>query len=115
MLLFEAAEKIKHRKFPTSYENMTKARTPKREAEELLEQVNADSIAIDCIEAQIRLSELLNEFWDSTGENDTYSAKLVYELLSGIRFDAKFDEDGMFDLEATENNGTRRIDGRLWI
>lgn len=34
-------------------------------------------------------------------DNDTYSANLVVDLLSSIRFDAKFDEDGVFDKEAT--------------
>lgn len=65
--------------------------------------MNADIMAIRCIEAQIRLSETLNDFWNETKEEDTFSASLVYEMLSEIRFDAKYDEDGMFDLEATEN------------
>lgn len=103
MRLVDAVEKIKNRKFPTSYENISNAITPKRESEMIIEQADADIMAIRCIEAQIRLSESLNKFWDYSDENDTYSAKLVYEILSGIRFDAKFDEDGMFDLEATEN------------
>lgn len=105
MLLFEAAEKIKKRSFPMSYEEMAKARSPKKEAEEILAQADADIMAIRCIEAQIRLSETLNEFWDGIKEEDTFSAQLVYEMLSSARFDAKFDSDGMFDLEATEGNG----------
>lgn len=110
MLLFEASEKLKKRSFPSDYEQFAKyCRTPDKEATELLAQADADIMAIRCIEAQIRLSELLNEFWDETKEEDSFSAQLVYEILSGIRFDAKFDSDGMFDLEATEANESKGI------
>ena len=111
MLLFKAAEKLKRRSFPCDYEQFAShTMTSNEEATELLAQVDADNMAIRCIEAQMRLSELLNEFWDGIKEDDTMSAHLVYELLSGIRFDAKFDEDGVFDLEATEGNESQGVD-----
>ena len=102
MTLEEASEKVKRRSFPMAYEGMAKSISPNGEAEEILAQANADIMAIRCIEAQIRLSETLNEFWNETKEEDTFSAQLVYEMLSSARFDAKFDSDGMFDLDATE-------------
>lgn len=64
--------------------------------EQIPEYFNSLEIASKSIEAQIRLSELLNSFFDDLSEEDSFSVDLVYEILSGIRFDAKFDEDGMF-------------------
>lgn len=78
MLLFEAKEKI---------DNV------KKENEAL-------EIASKCIEAQMRLADLLNDLqidlYNEIHEKDMYSIRLVYEMLSSIRFDAKFDEDGMY-------------------
>lgn len=105
MTLEEASEKVKRRSFPMAYEGMAKSISPNGEAEEILAQANADIMAIRCMEAQKRLQLLIKEFWDDIKETDNFSAKLVYELISGIRYDAKFDSDGMFDLEATEGNG----------
>lgn len=102
MTLEEASEKVKRRSFPMAYEGMAKSISPNGEAEEILAQANADIMAIRCMEAQKRLQELLKEFGDDIKETDNFSAKLVYELISGIRYDAKFDSDGMFDLDATE-------------
>lgn len=102
MTLEEASEKVKRRSFPMAYEGMAKSISPNGEAEEILAQANADIMAIRCMEAQKRLQELIKEFWDDIKETDNFSAKLVYELISGIRYDAKFDSDGMFDLDATE-------------
>ena len=102
MTLEEASEKVKRRSFPMAYEGMAKSISPNGEAEEILAQANADIMAIRCMEAQKRLQELIKKFWDDIKETDNFSAKLVYELISGIRYDAKFDSDGMFDLDATE-------------
>lgn len=87
MLLFEAENHIKSRMCPSDYENMPG---------NVIDQMQADVIAMQCINAQIRLAELLNSFFDDLSEEDSFSVDLVYEILSGIRFDAKFDEDGMF-------------------
>lgn len=101
MTLEEASEKVKRRSFPMAYEGMAKSISPNGEAEEILAQANADIMAIRCMEAQKRLQELLNDLMRTNLDNDTYSANLVVNLLSSIRFDAKFDEDGVFDKEAT--------------
>lgn len=96
MLLFEAKNNIKNRMVGI-YESMIG--NP-------IKQLNADLISIKCIEAQMRLAELLNDIApDLTSEshkNDTYSIQLVYEMLSTIRFDAKFDDDGNLITEEEE-------------
>lgn len=85
MLLFEAKSQIDDRlELSEDY----KCHIP--------EYFEALEIASKCIDAQIRLAELLNDFTERELKEDTYSAQLTYEMLSSIRFDAKFDEDGMF-------------------
>lgn len=99
MLLFEAKneidERIKH------YEHSDLRQECKEYAEAL-------RIASKSIEAQIRLSELLNEFLDGIKETDNFSTSLCYEMLSTIRFDAKFDEDGIYiNDEILENRNVK--------
>lgn len=106
MLLFEAKDIICKRKFPTTYENMVASTTPKEEAEEILRQGDADIMAIRCIEAQQRVADLLNEFWDGIKETDTFSARLVYEMIYGLSIEAKFDADGMVIMEDEANDGS---------
>lgn len=110
MTLEEASEKVKRRSFPMAYEGMAKSISPNGEAEEILAQANADIIAIRCMEAQKRLNELLNDLMKTDYENNTYSGNLVVDMLSIIRFDAKFDKDGAFDSEATWKGGANDRD-----
>ena len=94
MLLFEAKDIICKRKFSTAYEKMVASTTPKKEAEEILRQGDADIMAIRCIEAQQRVVDLLNEFWDNVKETDVFSAQLVYEMARSFSIEAKFDSEG---------------------
>ena len=104
MLLFEAKGIICKRKFPSAYEGMVKAVSPKKEADAILAQCDADIVAIRCIEAQQRVADLLNEFWDGIKETDTFSARLVYEMIYGLSIEAKFDADGMVIMEDEAND-----------
>lgn len=70
--------------------------------EHMPEYFEALEIASKCIEAQMRLADTLNDFSEQELDRDTYSARLCYDMLSSIRFDAKFDEDGMFVEEQDE-------------
>lgn len=86
MLLSEAEKLIKSRMFPTDYADFG----------EIIKQADADVMALRCIEAQIRLQNLLNDFWDGVKEGDTFSTQLVHELISSCSIEAKFDEDGIY-------------------
>lgn len=91
MLLFEAKAEIEERlKLNDEYKN------------DIPEYFAALEIAVRCIEAQERLADILNDFWADTNEDDMFSAKLTEDMLQGIRYDAKFDDDGMFIREDDE-------------
>lgn len=94
MLLFEAHDVIGKRKFPKFYEDTIVAGTPNDEADSILLQANADIMAMRCIEAQQRVADLLNEFWDNVKETDVFSAHLVYEMARSFSIEAKFDSEG---------------------
>jgi len=91
MLLFEAKAEIEERlKLNDEYKN------------DIPEYFEALEIAVKCIEAQERLADILNDFWADTNEDDMFSAKLTEDMLQGIRYDAKFDDDGVFIREDEE-------------
>lgn len=76
MLLFEAKAELEER-----------LRLQDEYGHELPEYFEALEIASKCIDAQIRLADLLNDFTENELENDTYSAKLCYDILTQCRFD----------------------------
>lgn len=79
MLMFEAKAQIDERlKLKDEY----KAQIP--------EYIEALEIASKAIEAQIRLADLLNDFYaedDDKHKDDMYSRALTLELLESIKFD----------------------------
>lgn len=89
MLLYEAKAEIDERLAHYYKGDMT-------DLFELKPYIEALEIASESIEAQMRLAETLNDFTERELAEDSYSAKCTYDMLSSIRFDAKFDEDGMF-------------------
>lgn len=88
MLIFEALEEIKAMQVFSA----TK------------EQKEALEMAQKALEAQQRLCDMLNEFWIGLKEDDTFTARLTEDILLGIRWNAKFDEDGMFVREDEDND-----------
>ena len=103
MLLFEALEKIRHRQFPSDYEQYARTcHTANDEATEIIKQAEADLIAIKSIEAQMRLSDLLNDL-NAMKESDMFSLACVLDFLNECRFDARFDDDGMLISEDEED------------
>lgn len=91
MLLLEAKAEINERlKMHDEYK------------EHIPEYFEALEIAVKCIEAQQRLCDMLNDFWIGLKEDDTFTARLTEDMLMGIRYDAKFDDDGMFIREDEE-------------
>ena len=85
MLLFEAENLIKSRIMPTNYETY---------GANIIQQCDADIVAIRCIKAQMRLADILNDWWSDIHEEDTLSAQLVYDILTECRFDWRGDNDG---------------------
>lgn len=57
--------------------------------------LEALKIASRSIEAQIRLTDVLNDFFCGFAENDSISLKLAYGMLKQFSIFAEFDEDGM--------------------
>lgn len=88
MLIFEALEEIKAMQVFSSTN----------------EQKEALEMAQKALEAQQRLCDILNEFWIGLKEDDTFTARLTEDILMGIRWNAKFDEDGMFVREDEDND-----------
>lgn len=84
MLLFEAQELINHRIVPRDYETY---------GPEIVQQADADLMALRCISAQMRLADILNDWWSDIHEGDTLSTQLVYDLLSQCQYDWR-DDDG---------------------
>lgn len=56
------------------------------------EYYEALEIASKCIDAQMRLADVLNEFWDDAKPTDSFSGKLVYNILEQFRFDYEPDD-----------------------
>lgn len=83
MLLFEAKNEIDKRLEETMQTDYR---------EHIPEYFEALEIASKAIDAQMRLADMLNDFWNDTKELDTFSARLTYELLSSIRFDWRDEE-----------------------
>lgn len=81
MLLFEAKAELEER-----------LRLQDEYVHEIPEYFEALEIASRCIDAQIRLADLLNDFTEREIEQDTYSAKLCYDILNQCRFDWTEDE-----------------------
>lgn len=86
MLLFEAKAELEER-----------LRLQDEYGHEVPEYFEALQIASACIDAQIRLADILNSFTEKEIENDMYSANLCYDILNQCRFD--WTED---DLEGKE-------------
>lgn len=84
MLLFEAANEFKARLQINDYKDS------------IPEYYEAMEIAVKCIHAQIRLADLLNDFYCENEEhhkNDMYSRKLCLQLLESFRFDKDCEDD----------------------
>lgn len=94
MLLFEAREKIGSRLAPTHYEQFGVTGA--------IDQMEADRIAMKSIDAQMRLADLLNDL-NTMKDTDTFSLKCVLDFLNEIRFDARFDDDGILISEDEED------------
>lgn len=67
------------------------------------EYFEALEIASKCIEAQMRLSDVINEWWDDITEADSLSAMLVYDILKQFMYDAEFDDDGILIEEGNDD------------
>lgn len=86
MLLFEALQ-IMDAYLKDARENHPGAKDP----------IAALDITVKAITAQIRLSEMLNSWWDDLKEDDRLSAQAAYEILNTIRFDYDPEKDPASD------------------
>lgn len=73
MLIFEAKAELQERidlinseKYPTG------------------DYLQALEIAVKCLDAQQRVCDLLNDFWCDVKDTDTFSANLVYDIISSL-------------------------------
>lgn len=88
MLLFEAKEEIdRSMKFYRGDSRTTLLIDTEKHAEAL-------EIASKCIQAQMELADILNDFTAAGPENDTFSGQFVCEMLDSVRFDRVEEEDG---------------------
>lgn len=81
MLLFEAKSQIDERLQKCDFKEL------------IPDYIEALEIVSKCIEAQMRLADVLNDFFADCKETDTFSAKLIYDILEQFRFDFEEEQD----------------------
>ena len=84
MLIFEAREELQSRVDLMNADCWFDGKDQIKEAYEM---------AVKALEAQQRVCDLLNDFWDDTKPGDSYSAQLVYDIINSLHMDFVSEEE----------------------